>query len=52
VRIFRQYVDVYGLKYAERQAPRAFFPAHEGTLGLTYAEPLSPATSSSSPTRR
>ncbi|MET1006081.1 MAG: DUF881 domain-containing protein [Propionibacteriaceae bacterium] len=40
VRIYKQYVDAYGLKYEESSVSRAEFPAHQGTLELQYAGPL------------
>ena len=54
VRIYKQYVDAYGLTYEERSLARAQFEAHQGTLELQYAEPLtdggsSPTTGSATP---
>lgn len=37
VRIYKQYVDAYGLTYAETAQVRARFPAHQGSLELRYA---------------
>lgn len=47
VSIYRQYVTAYGLAYGERRIPRATFPAHEGSLELSYAQvyPSSPPPS-------
>lgn len=39
VRIFKQYVQAYGLVFEQSSQPRAEFPAHEGTLDLQYARP-------------
>lgn len=49
VTIYQQYVDAYGLKYEEHRTPRVQFPAHQGSLQLSYAETVSsdPSTSSS-----
>jgi uncharacterized protein YlxW (UPF0749 family) len=37
VRIYKQYVDAYGLVYSERNLNRADFGAHVGALELQYA---------------
>jgi uncharacterized protein YlxW (UPF0749 family) len=42
VRIYRQYVDAYGLQYQERVSARAQFPAHLGSLDLEYAQRYEP----------
>jgi uncharacterized protein YlxW (UPF0749 family) len=39
VRIYKQYVAAYGLKYDQRTQTRVTFPAHEGSLDLQYATP-------------
>ena len=52
VRIYQQYVDVYGLEYDEQLSPRAQFPAHQGSLELEHARPLSGDETSASPTGR
>lgn len=38
VRIFRQYVDAYGLGYQVKTRKRVTLPAYKGTLSLTHAE--------------
>jgi uncharacterized protein YlxW (UPF0749 family) len=38
VRIYKQYVDAYGLQYEERPTARAQFPAHLGSLDLEHAQ--------------
>ena len=38
VRIYKQYVETYGLQYEERLTARAQFPAHLGSLDLEYAQ--------------
>jgi uncharacterized protein YlxW (UPF0749 family) len=48
LQIYQQYVAAYGLVYREAVAPRADFPAHEGSLDLQYAR--GPAATSASPT--
>ena len=52
VRIYKQYVDAYGLRYEERPIARAEFPAHQGSLKLSYARPYTGSDLSASPTRR
>ena len=39
LQIYQQYVDAYGLVYAERTEPRRELPGFEGTIDLTYARP-------------
>ncbi len=39
VRIYKQYVEAYGLVYSERSQDRVTFGAHEGSLELEYARP-------------
>ena len=46
VDIYRQYVAAYGLVYSEGRDATAMFPAHEGSLDLQHAQPL---TTSASP---
>jgi len=41
VEIYRQYVAAYGLVYSEGREATATFPAHEGSLDLQHAAPLS-----------
>jgi uncharacterized protein YlxW (UPF0749 family) len=38
VGIYQQYVAAYGLRYEQHRSPRLEFPAHVGTLDLTYAQ--------------
>jgi len=38
VRVYKQYVDAYGLRYDERSQGKASFPAHQGSLELQYAQ--------------
>ena len=52
VRIYKQYVDAYGLRYEERPIARAEFPAHQGSLELEHARPYTGSDPSASPTRR
>jgi uncharacterized protein YlxW (UPF0749 family) len=40
VTIYQQYVDAYGLGYAERLEPKAQFPAYQGALDLQRAREL------------
>lgn len=40
VRIYKQYVDAYGLVYDEHTDSRRVFPGHQGSLDLDYASPL------------
>jgi uncharacterized protein YlxW (UPF0749 family) len=43
VTIYQQYVDAYGLGYAERLEPKTQFPAYRGALDLQRARELVPA---------
>jgi uncharacterized protein YlxW (UPF0749 family) len=43
VTIYQQYVDAYGLGYAERLEAKAQFPAYQGALDLQHARELVPA---------
>ena len=38
IQIYQQYVEAYGLVYAEKAQARATFPAHEGSLDLDWAK--------------
>ncbi len=40
IQIYKQYVEAYGLVYAEKTQDRVSFPAHEGTLDLQHAQPI------------
>jgi uncharacterized protein YlxW (UPF0749 family) len=40
IRIYKQYVEAYGLVYTEQSQGRVTFGAHEGSLELQYAQPL------------
>jgi uncharacterized protein YlxW (UPF0749 family) len=42
VRIYRQYVDAYGLGYQVRQLERLSLPAFEGPVQLLYAKVAGP----------
>ncbi len=50
VRIYKQYVDAYGLRYEESLGARAEFPAHQGSLELEHARPYAGTDPSASPT--
>ena len=47
MQVYRQYVTAYGLGYDEKVEARAEFPAHQGSLELVHARPLSTGTTSS-----
>lgn len=40
IRIYKQYVEAYGLVYEEKSQDRVTFEAHEGSLELQYAQPV------------
>jgi uncharacterized protein YlxW (UPF0749 family) len=49
--IYSQYVEAYGLLYAEEVEPRVLMPAHEGALELQYATVPGPSGPGGTPSR-
>jgi uncharacterized protein YlxW (UPF0749 family) len=50
VQIFRQYVEVYGLRFSTRTLDSVRLPAFDGPLAVSYASPLPTASPSTEPT--